>query len=370
MDTDLREYLQHQRTWKEKINVAYDIIEALYRIHKGNAIHRDLHSGNILYLQDKNLWYISDLGFCGPVDRPLKSIYGNLPYIAPEVIVGKEYTFKSDIYSFGILMWEISSGQTPFNNYEHNYDLAIKIVNGMRPEIVSTIPLDYENLMKQCWDANPLNRPNINDVVSKIKKMWKESLNNITNIFECDQVSQTNVCSNSELHSLSKLYQFKNLPKPRNASEEQQEGEEFYDNPYDFSIFADNFENSDNPNLHLKGQDDLDDLEISKNEEEIINENKIYNKPNFYSDEQDYLKNSKGENEIYNNPNLHSDEQNDLEIPEGVGNLIKSSTIEGTCEKEIHNNPNFCSENKEDNLKILKGNDQSEKLIKSNIIKD
>ncbi|PKC56235.1 hypothetical protein RhiirA1_474292, partial [Rhizophagus irregularis] len=72
---------------------------------------------------------ISDLGFCGPADKPLKSIYGNLPYIAPEVIIGKEQTFKSDIYSIAMLMWEISSGQPPFINYEHNYDLAMNIVN-------------------------------------------------------------------------------------------------------------------------------------------------------------------------------------------------------------------------------------------------
>ncbi|POG81561.1 kinase-like domain-containing protein, partial [Rhizophagus irregularis DAOM 181602=DAOM 197198] len=83
---------------------------------------------------------------------------GNLPYVAPEVIIGKEYTFASDIYSFGILMWEISSGQTPFNNYEHDYDLAMK-VNGMRPKIRSEIPPGYNQLMKQCWDADPLKRP-------------------------------------------------------------------------------------------------------------------------------------------------------------------------------------------------------------------
>ncbi|RIA92244.1 kinase-like domain-containing protein, partial [Glomus cerebriforme] len=95
---------------------AYRIILALFFIHNSNAIHRDLHSGNILYLQSQNSWHISDFGFCGPADKPLESIYGNLPYAAPEVIVRKEYTFASDIYSFGILMWEISSGQTPFNN--------------------------------------------------------------------------------------------------------------------------------------------------------------------------------------------------------------------------------------------------------------
>ncbi|CAI2165313.1 9942_t:CDS:1 [Funneliformis geosporum] len=120
---------------------------------------RDLHSGNILYRKYTNEWYICDLGFCGPIDKPLKSAYGNLPYIAPEVIFGKESSKASDIYSIGMLMWEISSEQPPFACFDHNYDLVMNIVNGMRPNIVSNIPLEYKKLMIQCWDADPLKRP-------------------------------------------------------------------------------------------------------------------------------------------------------------------------------------------------------------------
>ncbi|PKK65247.1 kinase-like protein, partial [Rhizophagus irregularis] len=125
-DIDLRKYLQqiqNQLTWKERIKVAYDIIVALSIIHGENVIHRDLHSGNILYSKLDQVCYISDLGFCGPADKSTKSIYGNLPYIAPEVISGKKTTIKSDIYSIGMLMWEISSGQPPFNYYENDYKI-------------------------------------------------------------------------------------------------------------------------------------------------------------------------------------------------------------------------------------------------------
>ena len=122
--------------WIERIKITYFIVNALSKIHKENAIHRDLHSGNILYSQLNDIWRISDLGFCGPADKSSTSIYGNLPYIAPEVINGKEYTFKSDIYSIAMLMWEISSGQPPFINHEHDCNLAINIINGIRPKIV------------------------------------------------------------------------------------------------------------------------------------------------------------------------------------------------------------------------------------------
>ena len=159
MDIDLRKYLQQNHnklTWKERIHIIKRIVDAIYKVHSENAIHRDLHSGNILY--DFDDWRISDLGFCGPVDKPLKSIYGNLPYIAPEVISGKECTFASDIYSIGMLMWEISSGQPPFSNYKHDFDLAMNIIDGIRPKIVPGTPLEYENLMKQCWDARSIKK--------------------------------------------------------------------------------------------------------------------------------------------------------------------------------------------------------------------
>src|SRR6059058_253925 len=94
-----------------------------------------------------------------------------ISYIAPEVIVEKKYTFKSDIYSVAMLMWEISSGKPPFDNYEHDYYLAMNIVNGMRPKIVSGTPLEYESLMEQCWDADPLKRPDVVILLNKIREI-------------------------------------------------------------------------------------------------------------------------------------------------------------------------------------------------------
>ena len=115
-------------------------------------------------------------------------MYGNLPYIAPEVITGKETTFASDIYSIGMLMWEISSGQPPFVN-KHNYDLAIKIVNGMRPKIIPGTPLEYKELMEQCWDADPTKRPDVKTLCDKLIEMRKlsyqkeeQQINNNSNI--------------------------------------------------------------------------------------------------------------------------------------------------------------------------------------------
>ncbi|POG81539.1 kinase-like domain-containing protein [Rhizophagus irregularis DAOM 181602=DAOM 197198] len=240
MDTNLKKYLNnhHPLTWKEKIKISYDIVDALHSIHSNNAIHRDLHSGNILYLKSKNYWYISDFGFCGPADKSLNSVYGNLPYIAPEVLIRKESTFKSDIYSFGMLMWEIASEQTPFNNCKHDFYLAMGIVNGLRPRNISGIPSEYKELMKKCLDADPLQRPDIDTLFNEIEKMWKNSYTEPEFLLAPILLFPRNFqpSSSSKLHSLStssKLHRFKNLPEPVNAIGEL---EPFHSRPYDFNI--------------------------------------------------------------------------------------------------------------------------------------
>ncbi|RIA85592.1 kinase-like domain-containing protein [Glomus cerebriforme] len=252
MNIDLRNYLQQNHkdlTWKKRIKIVVDIVDALLRIHNEKAIHRDLHSGNILYLEDYDCWYISDLGFCGPADKPIKSIYGNLPYIAPEIIVGKEYTFASDIYSIAMLMWEISSGLPPFSSYENDYELVFKIINGMRPKIVKGTPLEYKSLMVQCWNADPLKRPDINTLYDVIIKLNKSILNEPNDNKKSKDVQYLTVPSNLQPGSItslktsndvtsrvftSKVYQFENLPEPINVEEEQQEA--FHSKPYDFEI--------------------------------------------------------------------------------------------------------------------------------------
>ncbi|GES76544.1 kinase-like domain-containing protein [Rhizophagus clarus] len=256
MNINLREYLQqnhNQLTWKERINIAYSIINNLSYIHKENAIHRDLHSGNILYSQLNDYWYIADLGFCGPVDKPLRSVYGNLPYIAPEVIAENQTTFASDVYSIAILMWEISSGQVPFVDYERDYYLATNIINGIRPKIVQGTPLEYESLMKQCWDADPLKRIDSNTLKDKIGEIHLHYQNESNELFQSYINDNSNISNNTNSSRLlSKVYQLENFSVPRNATEEEQEA--FHSKPYDFDIPDDinDFDKSINTNKLLQ----------------------------------------------------------------------------------------------------------------------
>ncbi|RIA94784.1 kinase-like domain-containing protein, partial [Glomus cerebriforme] len=160
----LRNYLDKsydKSDWYTKIIDLWHIANGLNDIHANDLIHRDLHIGNILYT---NLTCITDMGLCKPADyntleNTKKSVYGVLPYIAPEILQGQNYTKAADIYSFGIIMYEIISGLPPYHNVSHDINLAIKICQGLRPRFNIKVPQLIVHLIKRCLDANPLNRP-------------------------------------------------------------------------------------------------------------------------------------------------------------------------------------------------------------------
>jgi len=173
---NLRECLTKiiKNNWKQKLRMLYMIISGLNEIHKQNLIHRDFHDGNILNHNEneENKIFISDLGLSCPIQSFLKkdNIYGVMPFVAPEVLRGKPYTLASDIYSFSMIMWEFTSGVTPFNDKAHDFQLCLSICEGERPEIIENTPQCYVDLMKKCWDENPSKRPSASEIKNIIDK--------------------------------------------------------------------------------------------------------------------------------------------------------------------------------------------------------
>ena len=173
---NLRENLTRivKYNWNQKLYILYEIISGLSEIHEKNLIHCDFHDGNILNhnVENKDKIYISDLGLCQPVKSLLKehNIYGVVPFMAPEVLRGKPYTPASDIYSFSMIMWEFTSGVPPFNNRAHDIQLSLSICKGERPEIIENTPQCYVDLMKKCWNEDPLKRPSSQEVLEIIIK--------------------------------------------------------------------------------------------------------------------------------------------------------------------------------------------------------
>ncbi|PKB99390.1 kinase-like protein [Rhizophagus irregularis] len=92
--------------------------------------------------------------------------------MAPEIFKGKKYTKESDIYSFGMIMWEFMTSRRPFWNRSHDAELIIEICDGLRPPIVTNAPEGYIELMKECWHSDPNKRPIAADIYDRVLKMW------------------------------------------------------------------------------------------------------------------------------------------------------------------------------------------------------
>ena len=96
--------------------------------------------------------------------------------MAPEVLSKKPYTKESDIYSFGMIMWEHTTGKKPFHDRPHNHLLISDILNGERPQITDDTPEFYAELMKRCWDHDPENRPTANEIWYCLWEYYKSDI--------------------------------------------------------------------------------------------------------------------------------------------------------------------------------------------------
>ncbi|RIA86221.1 kinase-like domain-containing protein, partial [Glomus cerebriforme] len=162
-DGNLGDYLnkfKNHINYEVKIDHLLQISRGLLYIHSSEKVHRDLHSGNILF---DDVPYIGDFGLCRSADDNKKQeiIHGALPYIAPEVLRGYQYTKATDIYSFGIIMNELITEKTPYDD-DIPHDplfLTINICKGLRPKISEDTPKLLNDLIMKCWDAKAENRP-------------------------------------------------------------------------------------------------------------------------------------------------------------------------------------------------------------------
>jgi serine/threonine protein kinase len=183
---DLRNYITnnfYNISWFRKLIKLQYIINGLKNIHNANIIHRDYHSGNILVATGETP-ITGDLGISKSATESLNDeneIYGIIPYVAPEIFQGKKYTKASDIYSFGMIMWELMTGRRPFWDICHDSDLIIEICVGLRPLIVTNAPEGYIELMQKCWHSDPNKRPTASSLLSKIKTMLDGEIKNHKN---------------------------------------------------------------------------------------------------------------------------------------------------------------------------------------------
>ncbi|CAI2169139.1 11113_t:CDS:2 [Funneliformis geosporum] len=151
----LRDYLGNDERfksfgWKDKIRMSLDITCGLMCLHKENIVHRDLHSKNILV--NNGILLIADFGISKHLEEmtsnSIANVFGMPEYIDPQCYRDSKFKKdkKSDIYSLGVLLWEITSGRPPFPNYENKFALIYHLLSKNREKPIEHTPPNSNSL--------------------------------------------------------------------------------------------------------------------------------------------------------------------------------------------------------------------------------
>ncbi len=170
---NLKNYLQKSfLTLAQRERIALEITLGLSYLHRSKIIHRDLKSANILIDEDAHA-KITDFGLAKIHMGDVKTVRGKgsqaYSWLAPEVLDSGLHTEKSDIYSLGMILWEIFTGNEPYAGLS---DAAVirKVTKGDREIIPEYIPKPYQTLIKRCWQTKPELRPDVSEILTVIRE--------------------------------------------------------------------------------------------------------------------------------------------------------------------------------------------------------
>ncbi|KMT10210.1 hypothetical protein BVRB_5g119710 [Beta vulgaris subsp. vulgaris] len=176
----LKRYLIRNRKRKLAIKVviqlALDLSRGLSYLHSKKIVHRDVKTENMLLDTNRNL-KIADFGVArveAQNPRDMTGETGTLGYMAPEVLDGKPYNRKCDVYSFGICLWEIYCCDMPYPDLSFADVSSAVVRQNLRPEMPRCCPPSLASIMRKCWDANPDKRPDM-DVVVRLLEAFDTS---------------------------------------------------------------------------------------------------------------------------------------------------------------------------------------------------
>ncbi|KAL1541498.1 Serine/threonine-protein kinase ht1 [Salvia divinorum] len=190
----LRKYLHQQGPYSLPhdlvLRFALDIAHGMQYLHARGILHRDLKSENLLLDEDMCV-KVADFGIscletqCGSA----KGFTGTYRWMAPEMIKEKHHTKKVDVYSFGIVMWELLTALVPFDGMTPEQAAFAVCQKNARPPLPSTCPTAFSRLIRHCWSSNPDKRPHFDEIVSTLES-YTESLARDPEFFSSHEPSE------------------------------------------------------------------------------------------------------------------------------------------------------------------------------------
>uniref|UniRef100_A0A8C8D3M8 Mitogen-activated protein kinase kinase kinase n=1 Tax=Oncorhynchus tshawytscha TaxID=74940 RepID=A0A8C8D3M8_ONCTS len=148
------------------IDWAMGIAGGMNYLHLHKIIHRDLKSPNMLITHD-DLVKISDFGTSKElIDKSMKmSFAGTVAWMAPEVIRNEPVSEKVDIWSFGVVLWEMLTGEVPYKDVDSSAIIWGVGNNSLNLPIPESCPDGFKILLRQCWNCKPRNRPSFRQIL-------------------------------------------------------------------------------------------------------------------------------------------------------------------------------------------------------------
>lgn len=161
---------------RKKLIIAMDAAFGMEYLHSKNIVHFDLKCENLLVnLRDpqRPICKVGDFGLSRIKRNTLVSggVRGTLPWMAPELLNGSSnrVSEKVDVFSFGISMWEILTGEEPYADMHCGAIIGGIVKNTLRPTIPERCDPEWRKLMEQCWAADPEARPSFTEITSRLR---------------------------------------------------------------------------------------------------------------------------------------------------------------------------------------------------------
>ncbi|XWS40239.1 hypothetical protein CRYUN_Cryun18bG0123200 [Craigia yunnanensis] len=157
------------------IKVAIDVSKGMNYLHQNNIIHRDLKAANLL-MDENEVVKVADFGVARVKVQSgvMTAETGTYRWMAPEVIEHKPYDHKADVFSFGIVLWELLTGKLPYE-YLTPLQAAVGVVQkGLRPTIPKHTNPKLTELLERCWQQDPTLRPDFSEIIEILKQIAKE----------------------------------------------------------------------------------------------------------------------------------------------------------------------------------------------------